>query len=202
MWEEPIRKPAPLYTTSPLKIFPENVLAVSCHYQPATKLLFQDALGALGTNATRTALLQLGTRHCEKCRGTKHIWSLSHSWSCANMLAADNTRFVFRQLSHSHNPTKLTPFSLDRRMCHLSYQGQSVVLSLGRASPGCCSSWHGGDSLWLKSPELALIFPLCNKENKHKPVARAMQLLHQLWAWCYYVPRLYILYCLIQKRAQ
>lgn len=169
-------------------------------HQPASKLLFQDALDALWANATCRALLQPGTRHCKKCRGTEHLWSLSHCWSCANMLAADNTGFVFRQLNHSHNPVKLTSISLDRRMCHLSYQGQSIVLSLGRASPGWCSSWHSG--LWLKSPQHALIFPLCNKENKHKPVVWAVQLLHRLWAWCYFVPRLYILYCLIQKRAQ
>lgn len=96
------------------------------------------------------------------------------------------------------NAMKLS-ISLDRRMCHLSYQGRSIVLSLGRASPGWLSSWHSGD---IKSPQLTLIFLLCNKENKHKPVAWAMQLLHWLWAWCYYVPRLYIVYCLIQKRAQ
>lgn len=140
----------------PLEDFFQKMCSLWAASQPASKLLFQDALGALGTNATCTALLQLGTRHCEKCRGTKHIWSLSHSWSFANMLAADNTRFVFRQLSHSHNPTKLTPFSLDRRMCHLSYQGQSIVLSLGRASPGCCSSWHGEDIASGSNPQSLL----------------------------------------------
>lgn len=125
-------------------------------YQPASKLLFQDALDALGTNATCAALLQLGTRHCKKCRGTKHIRRLSRCWSCANMLAADNTRFVFRQLNHSHNPAKLTSISLDRRMCHLSYQGQSIVLSLGRASPGWSSSWHSGDNASGSNPQSLL----------------------------------------------
>lgn len=137
-WVELIRKRAPLPTMCPLPFSLENTFTVRC---PPGKLLLPGVLGALGPNPTCPALPQPGIRHCKKHRGTKHIQTLFHSlcWSCASVLAADNTRFVFSQLNRSHNPTKMRSICLDRRMCRLSYQGQSRALSLGRAPLG----WHG-----------------------------------------------------------
>lgn len=187
----------------PATLFPRKCLYSVLPISLPSKLLFQDALDALGTNATCTALPQPGTGHGKKRTETKDTWTPFHPHcrSCAEMLAADNTGFAFGQLNRSHNPTKLRSICLDRRMCHLSYQGQSTGLSLGRAALGWHSAQRGGDGLWLKSPEAAVVSPPCNTKNKHECVAWAMQLLHRLWARCYFVPRLYILYCLIQKRA-
>ena len=142
----------------PPALFPRKCLYCVLPISLPSKLVFQDALDALGPNATCTALPQLGIRHCKKCTGTKHIQTLFHSrcWSCANMLAADNTRFVFSQLNRSHNPTKLRSSCLDRRMCHLSYQGQSVALSLGRAPPGWHSTQHSGDMASSSNPQRLL----------------------------------------------
>lgn len=141
---EVIRKRAPLHTTCPLPFSLENAFTVRC---PPGKLLLQGALGALGTTPTCPALPQPGIRHCKKRRGTKHIQTLSHSlcWSCASVLAADNTRFVFSQLNCSPNPIKMRSICLDRRMCHLRYQGQSRALSLGRAPLGWHGARRGGD---------------------------------------------------------
>lgn len=206
VWVELIRKRAPPHTTCSLPFSLENAFTVCCLSACPVSCCFRMLWMHCETNATCTALPRLGIRHCKKLTGTKHIQTLfySHCWSCANMLAADNTRFVFSQLKCSHNPTKLRSICLDRRMCRLSYQGQSVALSLGRAPFGWHNIQHSGDMASGSNPQrlLAVVFSPCNTKNKHKCVAWAMQLLHQLWARCYFVPRLYILYSLIQERAQ
>lgn len=73
----------------------------------ASKLLFQDALGELGTNATCMALAQPAIRHCEKYIGTKRIQALFHSTAEAvptcwlqtipDLLSVDLTIHIIRQ---------------------------------------------------------------------------------------------------------
>lgn len=139
-------------------LFPRKCLYWVLPISLPSKMLFHDALDKLWTNITCTALPQPGIRLCKNCTGIKHIQLLFHSccWSCASVLAAENSRFGFSQLKCSHNPTKLMSVCLDIRMCHWSYQRVSCcpweeLLSDGTAlsrggtwplahtSRGCCS---------------------------------------------------------------